>query len=63
VEIDMSTLKLSRVIAIALAGSIIASATTAALAKPHDEPRGFKTYLPGEGGCKDDMQFWTAPCG
>jgi hypothetical protein len=59
----MSTLTLTRVIAIALAGSIVASATTVALAKPHDEPRGSKTYLPGEGGCKDEMTFWTAPCG
>lgn len=59
----MSRLTLTRVIAIAIAGSFIASATTAGWAKPHEEPRGFKTYLPGEGGCKDDMTFWTAPCG
>jgi hypothetical protein len=60
----MSTLKLTRVIAIALAGSIVASASTVALAKPHDEPRGERTYLPGEGGCKDDQGFgWIKPCG
>jgi hypothetical protein len=60
----MTTLKLTRVIAIALAGSLAASVTTAAVAKPHLE-RGFKTYLPGEGGCKDDSgQGWvTAGCG
>jgi hypothetical protein len=59
-ETEMSTLKLIRVVAIVLAGSIAASATTTAWAKPHEE-RGFKTYLPGEGGCKDDLGFgWTA---
>jgi hypothetical protein len=51
----VSTSGLTRVIAIALAGSIAASATTAAWAKPQEEPRGEKTYLPGEGGCKDDQ--------
>ncbi len=54
---------LTRVIAIVIAGSFIASATTTAWTKPHEQPRGQKTYLPGEGGCKDDMTFWTAPCG
>jgi hypothetical protein len=60
----MSTLKLTRLIAIALAGSIAAGATTAALAAPQHE-RGFKTYQPGEGGCKDDSgQGWvTYGCG
>jgi hypothetical protein len=63
VEIDMSKSTLTRVIAIAIAGSFIASATTAAWTKPQELPRGFKTYQSGEGGCKDDMIFWTAPCG
>jgi hypothetical protein len=59
----MSTMKLTRLIAVALAGSIAVSASTTALAKSHDEPgRGQKTYLPGEGGCKDEMIFWSAPC-
>jgi hypothetical protein len=58
----MSTLKLTRLIAIALAGSIAASAATIALAAPQQE-RGFKTYEPGEGGCKDEMLHWVKPCG
>jgi hypothetical protein len=60
----MSTFRLPFVIAIALAGSIAASATTTAWAKPQQEPRGEKTYLPGEGGCKDDQGFGRIkPCG
>jgi hypothetical protein len=57
----MSTLKLTRVIALALAGSLAASVTTAAVAKPHQE-RGSQTYLSGEGGCKEDMGYWSHPC-
>jgi hypothetical protein len=57
------TLKTTRIIAVAIATAIAASATTGTLvAKPHEFS---KTYLPGEGGCKDDSgQGWvTYGCG
>jgi hypothetical protein len=60
----MKTLKTS--IAIALAATIAGSATSAAwAAKAFHEDRSSKTYLPGEGGCKDDSgQGWvTFGCG
>jgi hypothetical protein len=50
-------MKTTRIIAIAIAAAISASATSAAWAAKagaFDEPRGSKTYLPGEGGCKND---------
>jgi hypothetical protein len=71
----MSALKTNRAIAIGLAVATAVGGTSAAWAarvNPYDgralinkpiEDRGFKTYLPGEGGCKDDMGFWVAPCG
>ena len=60
----MKTLKTT--IAIALVAAIAGSATSAAwAAKAFNEGRGSKTYLPGEGGCKDDSgQGWvTYGCG
>ena len=62
----MKTLKTT--IAIALGAAIAGSATSAAWAakaNSFNEGRGSKTYLPGEGGCKDDSgQGWvTYGCG
>jgi hypothetical protein len=59
-------MKTIRIIAVALVAAIAASATSAAWAAkrnaPHED-RGWKTYLPGEGGCKDDLGFgWTNKC-
>ena len=70
----MSTLKTSQAIALGLAAAIAVGGTSAAWAarvNPYDgrgvikpiEDRGFKTYLPGEGGCRDEMLFWSQPCG
>jgi nitrogen fixation protein FixH len=48
----MNVLKITRIIAVAVATAIVASATTGTLvAKPYEAS---KTYQPGEGGCKDD---------
>jgi hypothetical protein len=61
----MSTLKTTRIIAVAIVTAITAAATSTAWAAPQQQSRGFKTYLPGEGGCKDDSgQGWvTYGCG
>ena len=67
----MSTLKTNHAIALGLAAAIAVIGTSAAWARvnPHNsrgvivEDRGFKTYLPGEGGCKDEMLYWSQPCG
>jgi hypothetical protein len=57
----MSTLK---IIAVALVTAIAAGATSTAWAAPQHS-HSYKTYLPGEGGCKDDSgQGWvTYGCG
>jgi hypothetical protein len=63
-ENDMSAFTTTRIIAIGIAAAIAASTTSTAWAartKPTEE-RGLKTYLPGEGGCKDEMLFWNSPC-
>jgi hypothetical protein len=66
----MSTLKTNHAIALGLAAAIAVIGTSAAWARsnPHIrgvivEERGQKTYLPGEGGCKDEMLHWRQPCG
>jgi hypothetical protein len=68
----MSTLKTNHAIALGLAAAIAVIGTSAAWAargNPHSsrgiivEDRGQKTYLPGEGGCKDEMLHWSQPCG
>lgn len=60
----MSTLKTTRILAVAIVAAISAGATSTAWAAKAPEFHG-KTYLPGEGGCKDDSgQGWvTYGCG
>lgn len=55
----MSTLKTTRIIAVALVTAISAGATSTAWAAKAQEFEG-KTYLPGEGGCKNESgQGWV----
>jgi hypothetical protein len=64
-EKSMSTSKISHLAALTLVAAIAASGTSVAWAKsanPHEE-RGWKTYLPGEGGCNEQHIFWVQPCG
>lgn len=61
-------MKTTRIIALVIAAAISTSATSAAWAakaSTFGEPRGSKTYLPGEGGCKDDsgLGWVTHGCG
>jgi hypothetical protein len=60
----MSISKTTRIIAVAIAAAISVGATSTAWAAKAQESRG-KTYLPGEGGCKDDSGHgWvTFGCG
>ena len=60
----MSTLKTTRILAVAIVAAISAGATSTAWAAPQ-QFHGSKTYMPGEGGCKDDSgQGWvTYGCG
>jgi hypothetical protein len=65
-ERDMSIVKMTRIIAAGLALSMAAGMTSSAWAakvNPPKQDRGFQTYLPGEGGCKDEMLHWSQPCG
>ena len=61
----MSILKMTRIIAAGLALTMAAGVTSSAWAakvNPPKQERGYKTYLPGEGGCKDEMLHWVHPC-
>jgi hypothetical protein len=59
-------MSMTRIIAIGLATALAASATSAAWAARGNPPqveRGAQTYLPGEGGCREQAIYWSHPCG
>jgi hypothetical protein len=59
--------KITHIVAVVIIAAIAGSATSSAWAQAgaFGEPRGSKTYMPGEGGCKDDSGHgWvTYGCG